>query len=224
MKKCKLGLTNVNDFSDLFKINLLDFLSCCFCYCRQMRQMNNMMNSIFADPFAMLGGNAGFGGNFGFNNALMHSMNPARHSMVNYGGNNNRLLGGMGMPESGVSYSSSSVFSMSTGLDGRPQIYQASSSTKTGPNGIKETKKTVQDSQSGIKKMAIGHHIDNRSKIIEKEQNIHTGAQEERQEFINLDESDGEDFDQEFQQRARQILPNDHRRSLNAQPLLAIQS
>lgn len=224
MKKCKLGLTNVNDFFDLFKINSLDFLSYCFCNYRQMRQMNNMMNSIFADPFAMLGGNAGFGGNFGFNNALMHSMIPARHSMVNYGGNNNRLLGGMGMPESGVSYSSSSVFSMSTGLDGRPQIYQASSSTKTGPNGIKETKKTVQDSQSGIKKMAIGHHIDNRSKIIEKEQNIHTGAQEERQEFINLDESDGEDFDQEFQQRARQILPNDHRRSLNAQPLLAIQS
>lgn len=189
-----------------------------------MRQMNNMMNSIFADPFAMLGGNGGFGGNFGFNNGLMHSMNPARHSMVNYAGNQNRLLGGIGMPASGVSYSSSSVFSMSTGLDGRPQIYQASSSTKMGPNGIKETKKTVQDSQSGIKKMAIGHHIDNRSKIIEKEQNIHTGEQEERQEFINLDESDGEDFDKEFQQRSRQIPANEYRRSLTSQPHLAIQS
>lgn len=36
--------------------------------------------------------------------------------------------------------------------------------------------------------MAIGHHIGDRAHIIEKEQNLHTGDREEREDFINLDE------------------------------------
>jgi hypothetical protein len=93
-----------------------------------MRQMNNMMNSLFADPFMMLGG--GFGG---FpNNALM--MGPSRNQMMIP--QMNRLLAGDGMGNDGLSYSSSSVFSMSSGPDGRPQVYQASSSTRTGPGLI----------------------------------------------------------------------------------------
>lgn len=77
---------------------------------------------------------------------------------------------------------------MSQGPDGRPQVYQATSSTKTGPGGIRETQKTVQDSRSGLKKMAIGHHIGERAHIIEREQNVRSGQQEERQDFINLEE------------------------------------
>lgn len=77
---------------------------------------------------------------------------------------------------------------MSHGPDGRPQIYQATSSTKTGPGGVRETQKTVQDSRSGLKKMAIGHHIGERAHIIEREQNMRSGQREERQDFINLDE------------------------------------
>ena len=78
--------------------------------------------------------------------------------------NMNRLLAGDGIE--GASFSSSSVISMSHGPDGRPQVYQATSSTKTGPGGIRETQKTVQDSRSGVKKMAIGHHIGERAHII----------------------------------------------------------
>lgn len=70
---------------------------------------------------------------------------------------------------------------MTHGSDGRPQVYKATSSTKTGPGGIKETQKTVQDSRTGVKKMAIGHHIGDRAHIIEREQNVHTGDEEERQ-------------------------------------------
>lgn len=91
---------------------------------------------------------------------------------------------------------------MSSGPDGRPQIYQATSSTKTGPGGIRETRRTVQDSMQGVKKMAIGHHIGDRAHIIEKEEDLRSGQLEERQEFINLDEEEASQFDQEFTSRA----------------------
>lgn len=94
--------------------------------------------------------------------------------------------------------------SMTHGPDGRPQVYQATSSTKTGPGGIKETRKTVEDSRTGVKKMAIGHHIGERAHIIEKEKNVYNGQLEERQDFINLDEEEAEDFDKEFKVKARQ--------------------
>lgn len=68
------------------------------------------------------------------------------------------------------------------------QVYQASQSVKQGPGGVKETKKTVADSRTGLKKMAIGHHINDRAHIIEREQNVYSGEHEERQDFINLDE------------------------------------
>ena len=86
------------------------------------------------------------------------------------------------------SFTSSSIMTMTSGPDGRPQVYQESMSTRVAPGGIKETKKTVSDSRTGTRKMAIGHHIGERAHILEREHNVHSGDQEERQEFINLDE------------------------------------
>lgn len=86
------------------------------------------------------------------------------------------------------SFTSSSVMTMASGADGRPQVYQETMSTRTAPGGVKETKKTVCDTRTGTKKMAIGHHIGDRAHIREREQNIHNGEQEEHEEFINLDE------------------------------------
>ena len=86
------------------------------------------------------------------------------------------------------SFSSSTVMTMSNGPDGRPQVYQATQSTRTAPGGIKETKKSVSDSRTGTKKLAIGHHIGERAHVIEREQNVNDGQLEERQEFINLEE------------------------------------
>ncbi|XP_055533974.1 myeloid leukemia factor [Wyeomyia smithii] len=164
---------------------------------RSMRQMNNMMNSLFADPFGMLGGLDSIAGPSLVGprggSAMMPFMGPSM--------NMNRLLNSNNSP----SYCTSSVFSMTSGPDG-PQVYQATSSTRTGPGGIKETRKTVQDSRSGTKKMAIGHHIGERAHIIEREQNVRTGSQEERQDFINLDDEEAEDFDREFQTKARSSL------------------
>lgn len=170
---------------------------------RSMRQMNNMMNSLFADPFGMFGGGGGMesiagpslmGPRMG-GGALMPFMGGPSMSM-------NRLLNGNG---DGTSYCTSSVFSMTSGPNG-PQVYQATSSTRTGPGGIKETRKTVQDSRSGTKKMAIGHHIGERAHIIEREQNVRTGEHEERQDYINLDDEEAEEFDREFQTKARSSM------------------
>lgn len=85
------------------------------------------------------------------------------------------------------SFMSQSVMTMSSGPDGRPQVYQETMSTRMAPGGIKETKKTVSDSRTGTRSMAIGHHIGDRAHILERERNMH-GDEEERQEFINLDE------------------------------------
>lgn len=68
------------------------------------------------------------------------------------------------------------------------QVYQASSTTRTAPGGVKEVKKSVSDSRSGVKKLAVGHHIGERAHYVEREQNFRSGEQEERQEFINLEE------------------------------------
>lgn len=54
---------------------------------------------------------------------------------------------------------------------------------------IRETRQSVRDSESGLERMAIGHHIGDRAHIVERSRNRRTGDREERQDFINLDES-----------------------------------
>lgn len=167
-----------------------------------MRQMNNMMNSLFGQPF---------GGMMGGMNMNAIAAPPqqmfGRQLMPMFTNNmSNRLLNVTDMPShEGIGYSSSSVFSMTTGPDGKPQIYQATSSTKAGPGGIRETRKTLQDSRSGTKKMSIGHHIGERAHVIEKLQDLSTGQLEENEELINLDEEEKEVFNREFTQKARSL-------------------
>ncbi|XP_030385078.1 myeloid leukemia factor isoform X2 [Scaptodrosophila lebanonensis] len=172
----------------------------------QMRSMNRLMNSFMPDPFNMLGPSPF---DAGFQQGAL--MERGQQPMPGMGGslfgfpaipNFNRLLNADIGANGGTSYCQSTVMTMSSGPDGRPQIYQASTSTKTGPGGVRETRKTVQDSRTGVKKMAIGHHIGERAHIIEKEQDLRSGQLEERQEFINLDEEEAEQFDREFTSRA----------------------
>ncbi|XP_063702294.1 myeloid leukemia factor [Culicoides brevitarsis] len=174
---------------------------------RQMRQMNNMMNSLFGDPFGgMMGGMGGMGAMNGMNAIAGPQQMFSRQLMPMFSNNmSNRLLTDLPTAPGGVGYSSSSVFSMTTGPDGKPQIYQATSSTKQGPGGIRETRKTLQDTRTGTKKMSIGHHIGDRAHVIEKSQDLSTGQLEENEELINLDEEEKETFNREFTQRARSL-------------------
>lgn len=48
----------------------------------------------------------------------------------------------------------------------------------------------MRDSDSGLERMAIGHHIGDRSHVVARSRNRRTGDREERQDFINLDESE----------------------------------
>lgn len=53
---------------------------------------------------------------------------------------------------------------------------------------IKETRQAIKDSESGLEKMAIGHHIQDRGHVVEKKINNKTGEGELNQDFHNLDE------------------------------------
>ena len=77
---------------------------------------------------------------------------------------------------------------MTTGPDGQPQVYQATTTTRTAPGGVREVHQSVSDSRSGVRKMAVGRHLGDRGHVLEKEENVRTGDLEEREDFINIDE------------------------------------
>lgn len=112
-------------------------------------------------------------------------------------------------------FSSSTVISYSSSGAGAPKVYQQTSQTTTGPGGvricptellrcshlrlvstllfspqIRETRQSLRDSESGLERLAIGHHIGARAHIVARSQNRRTGDREERQDFINLEESE----------------------------------
>ncbi|CAJ1065470.1 myeloid leukemia factor 1 isoform X1 [Xyrichtys novacula] len=98
------------------------------------------------------------------------------------------------------SFSSSSVMTYSKVGNEAPKVFQASSSTRRAPGGIRETRQALKDSESGVEKMSIGHHIQDRGHVVEKKYNKKTGEKEFNQDFQNLDESEAQTFDAEWQQ------------------------
>ena len=57
---------------------------------------------------------------------------------------------------------------------------------------VKETRRSVYDSESGVKKMAVGHHLGERSHTIERSHNLLSGERVERKDFVNLEEGGSE--------------------------------
>lgn len=106
------------------------------------------------------------------------------------------------------SFSSSSVMTYSKVGNEPPKVYQATSSTRRAPGGIKETRRAVKDSESGLEKMSIGHHIQDRGHVVEKKFNKKTGEKEFNQDFENLDESEAQTFDEEWQQELSKFQPS----------------
>uniref|UniRef100_A0A8C7T3V8 Myeloid leukemia factor 1 n=1 Tax=Oncorhynchus mykiss TaxID=8022 RepID=A0A8C7T3V8_ONCMY len=105
------------------------------------------------------------------------------------------------------SFSSSSVMTYSKVGDEPPKVFQASSQTRRAPGGIKETRQSLKDSESGLEKMSIGHHIQDRGHVVEKKHNKRTGERELNQDFQNLDESEAQSFDEEWQQEVFKFRP-----------------
>ncbi|KAF3692783.1 Myeloid leukemia factor 1 Myelodysplasia-myeloid leukemia factor 1 [Channa argus] len=99
------------------------------------------------------------------------------------------------------SFHSSSVMTYSKVGNEPPKVFQATSSTRQAPGGIKETRRAIKDSESGLEKMSIGHHIQDRGHVLEKKYNKKTGEKEFKQDFQNMDESEAQSFDDEWQQK-----------------------
>lgn len=107
-----------------------------------------------------------------------------------------------GMPNSnGSSFVSSSFVSFSSDGSNPPRVYQETKMNQIGPNGVREERHSVQDSHTGLQKMKIGRHIQDRGHVIEKSKNRYTGDEEENNEFINIEEEEADQFQNEWSSR-----------------------
>uniref|UniRef100_A0A803SR83 Myeloid leukemia factor 1 n=2 Tax=Anolis carolinensis TaxID=28377 RepID=A0A803SR83_ANOCA len=153
------------------------------------------MNMDFRDPFS----------------AMDRMMSNMRNSMLEL----QRNFDKMAVDQNAHTFSSSSVMTYSKKGDEPPKIFQASAQTRMAPGGIKETRKALKDSESGLEKMAIGHHIQDRGHVIQKEKNNKTGNEELNQEFINLDETEAQAFDDQWQKEIVKFKPSLGRNNRN---------
>ncbi|XP_062900972.1 myeloid leukemia factor 1 [Mobula hypostoma] len=105
------------------------------------------------------------------------------------------------------SLNTSTVMSYSKVGNEPPKVFQASSHVHHVPGGLKETRRAIKDSESGIEKISIGHHIKDRAHVIQKVRNQKTGDEEVNQEFLNLNEDDANMFDQEWREKVSDFMP-----------------
>ncbi|KAK2868769.1 hypothetical protein Q7C36_000640 [Tachysurus vachellii] len=115
---------------------------------------------------------------------------------------NNEIL-----PPDSHTFSSSSFMTYSKVGDEPAKVFKASTETLSAPGGIKETRRAVSDTVTGVEKMSIGHHIDERGHIIEKKRNKKTGEREFNQDFQNMDETEAQAFDDEWEQKVSTFQP-----------------
>ncbi|XP_022099945.1 myeloid leukemia factor 2-like [Acanthaster planci] len=101
------------------------------------------------------------------------------------------------------SFSHSSFTSYSSDGNGAPKVYQATSSTRKAPGGVKETRRSVRDSEVGLERMAVGHHLGDRAHVVERSRNSRTGQMEQKQDFTNLDETEADAFNSEWRERTQ---------------------
>lgn len=173
------------------------------------RNQNNNRNQNFNDPFNMM-----MMSPFDRHNSMM-----AQHQNNNPFALMNQMMSSMRQPNFSPNiinadpnsqvFSSSSVITYSNSGDGKPKVYQESSQMRQGPGGIKETRKMVRDSEKGIEKMAVGHHIGDRAHIIER-QKYRDGNLEEVVNLENLDDEEVPEFNKEFEDKLLRSHHNAH--------------
>ncbi|XP_031459545.1 myeloid leukemia factor 1 isoform X1 [Phasianus colchicus] len=164
---------------------------------------NRRQDADFGDPFF----------------AMDRMMSNMRNSMLEM----QRKFDDLSVHPDAHTFSSSSVMTYSKVGDEPPKVFQASAQTRTAPGGVKETRKALKDSESGVEKMAIGHHIRDRAHVVKKSKNRKTGDEEMNQEFINLDENEAQSFDEEWQKEISKYKPSRSRCNLDAPRYSSIQ-
>ncbi|XP_034989143.1 myeloid leukemia factor 1 isoform X2 [Zootoca vivipara] len=161
-------------------------------------------------PFGGFGGmNMDFRDHFSAMDRMMSNM---RNSMMEL----HRNFDKMALDPNGHSFSSSSVMTYSKKGDEPPKVFQASAQTRVAPGGIKETRKALKDSETGLEKMSIGHHIQDRAHVVQKAKNNKTGDEELNQEFVNLDEGEARAFDEQWQKEILRYKPSGTRNGIEA--------
>lgn len=169
---------------------------------QQQQQQNQqlMHHQSRNDPFGMM--MSPFGG---FGGGLMGMHNPMG-MMSPFGG----LNGMMSMMQQQASSNAPGTFVqqqfVSYSSDGvnPPQVVERTHMNRVGPGGVREERKTLRDSRSGVQQMTIGRHINDRGHVMEKKKNRRTGEEEDNQEFINIEEEEAEQFNNEFNSRMGQ--------------------
>ncbi|XP_078065138.1 myeloid leukemia factor 1 [Mustelus asterias] len=136
-------------------------------------------------------------------NRMSTVMGQIRKEMLN----TQNMQGNRALGANGHSMNSSSVMTYAKVGNEPPKIFQASSHVHNVPGGMKEIRKAVKDSESGVEKMSIGHHIHDRAHVIQKSRNQRTGDEEIDQEFINLNEAEAVDFDEEWKNKVSNFMP-----------------
>ncbi|XP_068137012.1 myeloid leukemia factor 1 isoform X2 [Hyperolius riggenbachi] len=150
---------------------------------------------------------------------LKDPFHPFDNMMSNF---RNRMIGmhkqfeGLADSPDAHTFKSSSVMTYSKTGDEPPKIFQATSQTRQAPGGIKETKQSVRDSESGVEKVAVGHHIKERAHIVKQLKNKKTGDEELNQEFLNMDESEALSFNNEWDRVISKFKPLDKKLSIEA--------
>ncbi|CAN8190371.1 unnamed protein product [Coccothraustes coccothraustes] len=160
-------------------------------------------------PFAGFGRGVNFVDPFSAMDRMMSNM---RNNMLEM----HRKFDDLSIQPEGHSFSSSSMMTYSRVGDEPPKVFQATAQTRTAPGGIKETRKALKDSESGLEKISVGHHIQDRAHVIRKSKNSKTGDEEMNQEFINLDESEAGTFDEEWQREIMRFRPCRSREAVEA--------
>uniref|UniRef100_G1NDW7 Myeloid leukemia factor 1 n=1 Tax=Meleagris gallopavo TaxID=9103 RepID=G1NDW7_MELGA len=185
---------------------------------RRARQDSQVATSYSLMPFSSFGRvqDADFGDPFFAMDRMMSNM---RNSMLEM----QRKFDDLSVHPDAHTFSSSSVMTYSKVGDEPPKVFQASAQTRTAPGGVKETRKALKDSESGVEKMAIGHHIRDRAHVVKKSKNRKTGDEEMNQEFINLDENEAQSFDEEWQKEISKFKPSRSRCNLDAPRYSSIQ-
>lgn len=175
----------------------------------------NAHNNMMMSPF----GGAGMVSPFDRHNQMMQQMNNNNNpfALINQMMGMNHMSGGGGGgggmqvinsdPNSQI-FSSSSVVSYSNTGDGKPKVYQESTQMRQGPGGVKETRKMVRDSEKGIEKIAVGHHIGDRAHVIERQKV--RGEVEEIVNLENLDDEQVNEFNQEFESKITSQMRSNH--------------
>ncbi|PAA86396.1 hypothetical protein BOX15_Mlig021312g1 [Macrostomum lignano] len=179
---------------------------------RQQRQVAERRPERGAgDDFAMSPYSSMFGGFASFERQFNQMMNGMQRMMADMGDRMRQMEEAASRDDfDGHMYSHASVYSRQyDGEKGEPHVYQAMSETRSGPGGVRETRRAVRDTRAQEERAAHGRHIGARGHVVERRRNMGTGDQHEDHRYSGISEGEVDSFDREWHGRATALMAAD---------------